>query len=666
MLDLSRPALATAPVRDLIRGYIHRAVHLVAPHLGVSLVGAALSLTASDSRHAVVRGWLDPGRLHSQLTGLAVAVDDQLVHEVAIAALGPGWPQPAPGRAEWALEVDAAPWSRVEVFARASSQLMSLGVLIRPPVGRDSIAARPDDAALDLPAPGTEVNFAACLVSGWAILDGQAPDRVEAFVDADPPRPIRRGLPRRDLPGAAGQAYGFESVIPLGNHQPGDEVTVVVRATGTAGTVWHSDPVQVRFAPTYSLETPQRPATVAMSTRPVRTPDASGKLRAVVFTHSLRLGGGQLHLQHMARQMMAANEIELVVVSPEDGVLRHELETAGIGVHITRGYTVDPAAYPAQITEFAALIQALGADVVVANTLGVFAAIDAAHHAGVPVAWVIHESFELPIFEYLNWGPSGLHPSIRDRLYSTLREADAVVFETPSTLSMYADAIPEINAVLVRYGVDAGAIHDYIEHTDRVELRAAAGYRPNDIVFVCMGVFEPRKATLALADAFAEATEHRDDVRLALIGAHPAPYCDAVEEFLDTRQLRDRVQSVPIHADIYRWYRLADVIISASDIESMPRSLLEAMTFGLPVVTTDTFGTNELVQDGHNGMVCTPNSHSALVAAITRAAGLDAAQRAEMGRRSVQRVAELGGFDYDREYTQLLRRLAIRSSGGHL
>jgi D-inositol-3-phosphate glycosyltransferase len=278
----------------------------------------------------------------------------------------------------------------------------------------------------------------------------------------------------------------------------------------------------------------------------------------------------------------------------------------------------------------------------------------------VPVAWVIHESFELPVFEYLNWGARGLHPAIRSRFYATLSEAEAVVFETPSTLAMYADAVPDINAVLVRYGVNGSAIRNYVANSNRADLRAAAGYRPEDTVFVCMGVFEPRKATLALIDAFAEATEYLDGPQLALIGTHPAPYCQAADDLIDSQRLRGRIRTVPIHPDIYPWYRLADFIISASDIESMPRSLLEAMTFGLPVIATDTFGTGELVQDGGNGFLCTPNRHTALVAAIGRGLRLDAEQRAAMGRRSAERVVDLGGFDYDREYTQLLRRLAGR------
>jgi len=43
---------------------------------------------------------------------------------------------------------------------------------------------------------------------------------------------------------------------------------------------------------------------------------------------------------------------------------------------------------------------------------------------------------------------------------------------------------------------------------------------------------------------------------------------------------------------------MADLLLCASDIESLPRSILEAMAFELPVVSTDAFGIADLIDDG--------------------------------------------------------------------
>ena len=67
--------------------------------------------------------------------------------------------------------------------------------------------------------------------------------------------------------------------------------------------------------------------------------------------------------------------------------------------------------------------------------------------------------------------------------------------------------------------------------------------------------------------------------------------------------LGPRLRLEPIAQDPYRWYHAADALMLASDIESMPRSLLEAMAFGLPVVAASAWGVPELVTDGVNGFL---------------------------------------------------------------
>ena len=58
--------------------------------------------------------------------------------------------------------------------------------------------------------------------------------------------------------------------------------------------------------------------------------------------------------------------------------------------------------------------------------------------------------------------------------------------------------------------------------------------------------------------------------------------------------------------DTYPWYRAADLLVSASDIESLPRSVLEAMCFRVPVLATSIFGLPELISDGETGFLFEP------------------------------------------------------------
>ena len=54
------------------------------------------------------------------------------------------------------------------------------------------------------------------------------------------------------------------------------------------------------------------------------------------------------------------------------------------------------------------------------------------------------------------------------------------------------------------------------------------------------------------------------------------------------------------------WYLAADGFILASDIESLPRSMLEAMAYENPVLGSAVFGVPDIVQDGATGTSSKP------------------------------------------------------------
>lgn len=68
--------------------------------------------------------------------------------------------------------------------------------------------------------------------------------------------------------------------------------------------------------------------------------------------------------------------------------------------------------------------------------------------------------------------------------------------------------------------------------------------------------------------------------------------------------------------------------------EGTPRSLLESIAMGKPIVTTDMPGCREVVQDGVNGFLCRPRDSASLTDALTRFILLTPEERAKMGAAS--------------------------------
>ncbi len=80
---------------------------------------------------------------------------------------------------------------------------------------------------------------------------------------------------------------------------------------------------------------------------------------------------------------------------------------------------------------------------------------------------------------------------------------------------------------------------------------------------------------------------------------------ESLEAFVVEHNLSDRVRfvgRVP-HNEIVPLYHRAHVYVLPSLNEGMSNNVLEALACGLPIITTDTGGTRELVEDGVNGCI---------------------------------------------------------------
>jgi len=62
----------------------------------------------------------------------------------------------------------------------------------------------------------------------------------------------------------------------------------------------------------------------------------------------------------------------------------------------------------------------------------------------------------------------------------------------------------------------------------------------------------------------------------------------------------------------YDFFSSIDIFILPSYTEGMPTSIMEAMSYGVPVISTNVGGIPEQITDGYNGILCTPGDINAL------------------------------------------------------
>lgn len=147
---------------------------------------------------------------------------------------------------------------------------------------------------------------------------------------------------------------------------------------------------------------------------------------------------------------------------------------------------------------------------------------------------------------------------------------------------------------------------------------------PGEVRFALVGHHFARKGGRALAIAFDRLRRAHPEARLTIVSAVPP---EALGVPLDGISL---IQALPRDAVYGEVYPAADVYLLPSLAEGYGMSVVEAMSFGLPVIASRLSALPELVADGETGLLVPPDDADALHDAM-RQLLVDPALRARMG-----------------------------------
>jgi len=92
------------------------------------------------------------------------------------------------------------------------------------------------------------------------------------------------------------------------------------------------------------------------------------------------------------------------------------------------------------------------------------------------------------------------------------------------------------------------------------------------------------------------------------------------------------------HKDIRPIINESNCIVLPSYREGLPRTILEAMSMSRPVITTDTAGCRETVDEGLNGYLVPIKDVDALAVAIQKIIDLTPEERTNMGIQGREKV----------------------------
>jgi len=221
-----------------------------------------------------------------------------------------------------------------------------------------------------------------------------------------------------------------------------------------------------------------------------------------------------------------------------------------------------------------------------------------------------------------------------------LGRADRVLFQNPDDRDLFLERglLRDQGQIAV---VDGSGVD--LDHYSPAALPAAPVFLMIGRLLGAKGVREYATAALALKARYPEA-------RFQLVGwRDPGP--DTVGEDELQAWIAGGIEHLGQLADVRPAIAAARIYVLPSYREGTPRSVLEAMAMGRPVITTDAPGCRETVVEGQNGFKVPLRDAAALEGAMEHLI-LHPDQAAAMGQASLERVR--ARYDVHRVNAQIL------------
>lgn len=201
--------------------------------------------------------------------------------------------------------------------------------------------------------------------------------------------------------------------------------------------------------------------------------------------------------------------------------------------------------------------------------------------------------------------------TISSTLYrQALARCDRVFFQNPDDLQDFLDrgVLPDTERV-VRINGSGVDVNRFTEHP----------LPEGDPLFLFVGRLLTEKGILEFVEAARQVHAQHPNARFVVVGPHnpDLPHTISAEQ-VEAWKREGIVEFVGGVADVRPWLQKASVFVLPSYREGTPRSVLEAMSVGRPIITTDAPGCRETVVDGENGFLVPPRTSAPLAEAMQR------------------------------------------------
>lgn len=150
------------------------------------------------------------------------------------------------------------------------------------------------------------------------------------------------------------------------------------------------------------------------------------------------------------------------------------------------------------------------------------------------------------------------------------------------------------------------------DRIDGRKVREELRIQENEFVFVFVGRIVRDKGVNELVAAFDKLYETYPGIALILVGPKEDELNPISQETQRIIERHPKIYAVGRKSDVKPYMRIANVFVLPSYREGFGMVLMEAGALGVPCITTDISGCNEIVVDNENGLIIPPKDEASL------------------------------------------------------